>query len=102
MLLVYRNFLAGAIKAGSEVAGLGAETWKDFRTSAPKQFADAAIALTVGALVGALLGPTAALGAFAVTFKPLRERAKRVSDKLLSARRSRDAAKEVEKGDTGR
>jgi hypothetical protein len=82
MLLVYRNFVAGAVKAGNELAGLGSETWKDFRKKAPEQLSDAAVALTVATLVGALLGPTAAMGAFAMSFKPLRERAKRAVDKL--------------------
>jgi hypothetical protein len=84
MLLVYRNFVAGAIKAGTEITQLGAETWTDFRKKAPEQFSDASIALVVAALVGSLLGPTAAVGAFAVSFKPLRDRAKKVTDKLSS------------------
>jgi hypothetical protein len=95
MLLVYRNFIAGAVKAGSEVAGLGAETWKDFRKEAPKQFSSAGVALVIAGLVNALLGPTAAVGAFALSFKPLRERAKRVADKLASiAKRTRKATKD--------
>ena len=94
MLLVYRNFIAGAVKAGSEVAGLGAETWKDFRKKAPEQFANAGVAVVIATLVNALLGPTAAVGAFALSFKPLRDRAKRVSDKLASvAKNARKSAK---------
>lgn len=95
MLLVYRNFVAGAVKAGSELAGLGVETWASFRKEAPDQFANAGVALVIATLVNALLGPTAAVGAFAVSFKPLRERAKQVADKLASmAKRSRKVAKE--------
>jgi hypothetical protein len=95
MLLVYRNFIAGAVKAGSEVVGLGAETWKDFRKEAPKQFSSAGVALVIAGLVNALLGPTAAVGAFALSFKPLRDRAKRVADKLASvAKKARKSAKD--------
>ena len=60
------------------------QTWKDFRKEAPKQFATAGVALLIATLVNALLGPTAAVGAFALSFKPLRDRAKRVADKLGS------------------
>ena len=95
MLLVYRNFIAGAVKAGSEVAGLGAETWKDFRKKAPEQFANASVALVIATLVSALLGPTAAVGAFALSFKPLRDRANRVADKLVSvAKKGKKTAKD--------
>jgi len=84
MLLVYRNFVAGVVKAGNEFAGLGGDTWKGIRKKAPEQFSDAAIASAIAVLVGALLGPTAAMGAFAVSFKPLRDRAKRTADKLIA------------------
>ena len=82
MLLVYRNFVASAVKAGSEVAGVGTDTWKEFRKKAPEHVADAGVALVIAGLVQALLGPTAAIGAFAVSFKPLRDRTKRVAEKL--------------------
>jgi hypothetical protein len=96
MLLVYRNFIAGTVKAGSELAGLGAETWKDFRKKAPEQFSDAGVAIVIAGLVNALLGPTAAVGAFALSFKPLRDRAKRVADKLASvAKKGRKTGKEA-------
>jgi hypothetical protein len=52
------------VKAGNELAGLGGDTWKGVRKKAPEQLSDAAIAATIAALVGALLGPTAAMGAF--------------------------------------
>jgi hypothetical protein len=95
MLLVYRNFVAGAVKAGNELAGLGAETWKEFRKDAPKQFSSAAIATAIAALVGALLGPIAAAGAFAASFKPLQQRAKRTVDRLVAAaRKNRSEVKE--------
>jgi Leucine-rich repeat (LRR) protein len=93
MLLVYRNFIAGSIKAGNELAGVGSATWQDFRTKAPEQLSDTGVALIVATLVNGLLGPTAALGAFAVSFKPLRDRAKRVAEKLAAnrARSSKEA-----------
>jgi len=95
MLLVYRNFIAGAVKAGSDVVGLGAETWKDFRKKGPEQFANASVALVIATLVSALLGPTAAVGAFALSFKPLRDRATRVADKLASiAKNARKSVKD--------
>lgn len=84
MLLVYRNFVAGAVKAAAELSSLGAETWTDFRKKAPEQFSDAGVALVVAGLVGGLLGPTAAVGAFAVSFKPLRDRARKAADTLTS------------------
>jgi hypothetical protein len=94
MLLVYRNFVAGTVKAGNELAGLGGDTWKGIRKKAPEQFSDAAIASTIAMLVGALLGPTAAMGAFAISFKPLRERAKRTADKLVALAKKGRAATE--------
>lgn len=97
MLLVYRNFVAGTVKAGNELAGLGGETWKDFRHKAPEQLSDAALALTIAGLVAAILGPTAALGAFAVSFKPLRERAKKTTERLKAlAKKGRVAAEPVD------
>jgi Leucine-rich repeat (LRR) protein len=97
MLLVYRNFIAGAVKAGSELAGLGDETWKDFRKKAPEQLSNASVALIVASLVNALLGPTAAVGAFALSFKPLRDRAKRVADELTSlTKKARAGSKETD------
>lgn len=97
MLLVYRNFVAGAVKAGSELAGLGADTWKYFRKHAPPQFSNAGAALVIAALVNALLGPTVAVGAFALSFKPLRDRAKRVADRLSAlTRKPRKPSKDNE------
>jgi hypothetical protein len=93
MLLVYRNFVAGVVKAGNELAGLSEDTWKDFRQKAPEQLSNAGIALTIAALVNALLGPTAAMGAFALSFKPLRDRAMQTADKLAAfIKKERSAA----------
>jgi hypothetical protein len=96
MLLVYRNFVAGAVKAGNELSGLGGDTWRDFRKKAPEQFSDAAIASAIAVLVGSLLGPTAAVGAFAVSFKPLRDRAKQTADKLIALTRKGRAAEKAD------
>jgi hypothetical protein len=51
MLLIYRNFVASVVKAGGELAGLGSDTWKEFRKKAPKPLSDAAVALVIAGLV---------------------------------------------------
>jgi|GEM_PF-4003929 len=95
MLLVYRNFIAGTVKAATEIGGLGGDTWRGFRKKAPEQFSDAGVSLIIAALVNALLGPTAAVGAFAVSFKPLRDRAKRIADRLIALRKRAHEADDV-------
>lgn len=90
MILVYRNFVAGAVKAGNEVAGLSEDVWKEIRKDAPQQLSNAAIASAIALLVSALLGPTAAVGAFAASFKPLRDRAKRAADSLSALVKKRE------------
>lgn len=96
MLLIYRNFISGALIAGGELTELGGDTWRDIRKKAPETFSDAAIAAAIAVLVGALLGPTAALTAFAASFKPLRDRAKRTADRLIDLTKRGRAEKKAD------
>ena len=88
MLLVYRNFVAGSVKVAGELSGLGSDTWVRFRKKAPEHISSAVISLSISVLVNALLGPTAALSAFVLSFRPLHERARKIASKIAGKTKS--------------
>jgi Leucine-rich repeat (LRR) protein len=90
MLLDHRNFVASVLKTASNlydrtrpaaaaiakgVAKIASKTGRDVVKKAPGPLSDAIVATGVGALAGAVLGPTVGLAAFLATYKPLAKKA---------------------------
>ena len=100
-LLVTRNYVAVAIRMGAKEAGdFGGKTWGEFKTHAPAPLAKAATAVSVYALVAALINPVTAIGFSVATLAALTGKGNATLQKLQNRGAASEADGEAEPGNS--